>query len=293
MCPSHTVTFSRFLSKRKHMSKNLIAINKKEISEIKAAYSKFLGMADQTMQQAFATGNLLLKLKEKTPHGQWITFLNAAFDGVFEPRHAQKLMSIAANKALVLEVAKGEILSINEMTKVIAEATPEQLERVKQIEAEHRAAEEKRRQEIETEKQRKADEAKIKSEEENIISKVQTKDEPIEGEFTQVQETKAAKKQEEKKPEYSEEQMQIAEAHKILSERNDELEAEILSLSKIFESNDKLKTASAEVKKLTALNSSLESQIRSYQNERSELIKTAKSWRLKYEKLAKENGVTI
>ena len=50
-------------------------------------------------------------------------------------------MTVSTNKLLVLEYFSDEN-SVNQLTKAIADTTPEQLERVKQVEAERLAAEE-------------------------------------------------------------------------------------------------------------------------------------------------------
>lgn len=63
-----------------------------------------------------------------------------------------------------------------------------------------------------------------------------------------------------------------------------ELLAENETLQKIADSDDKLKTALAEIKKLKELNRIAEERIRGLMNEKNEAIKEAKRWRAKFEK---------
>ncbi len=63
-----------------------------------------------------------------------------------------------------------------------------------------------------------------------------------------------------------------------------ELLAENESLAKVFESNDQLAAALAEAKKCREMNRILEERIRGLMNEKSEAIRSAKSWMRRAEK---------
>ncbi len=80
-------------------------------------------------------GERLLEAKEKVGHGRWENLLKSLLGGgICSQQQAHKYMQIAENKALVLEYFNSET-SVNNLTKAISDASPEQLARVEQIKA--------------------------------------------------------------------------------------------------------------------------------------------------------------
>ena len=88
------------------------------------------------VQSVIELGERLLEAKEIVGHGGWETFVKSLLRGeISSPQQAWKYMQIAENKALVLEYFNSET-SVNNLTKAISDASPEQLSRVEQIKAE-------------------------------------------------------------------------------------------------------------------------------------------------------------
>jgi len=73
---------------------------------------------------------------------------------------------------------------------------------------------------------------------------------------------------------------ELASLNKSISKDND-------SMSRVFDANDKLAAATKEIARLNSLNTSLEGRLNGFMNERNALIKEAKYWRAKFEKLEK------
>lgn len=71
-------------------------------------------------------GERLLEAKEKVPFGQWEEWVKRNSEFRFDERQARKFMQIASNKLLVLEYFNNEN-SVNNLTKAISDASPEQL----------------------------------------------------------------------------------------------------------------------------------------------------------------------
>lgn len=250
------------------MGKEIVQNEKQLVSGIVKAFNRMESAKKGYVYSVIELGEKLIQAKEIVPFGQWEKWLKAHSEFAFGMRQAQKFMQVYDNKILVLEYFSAEN-TVDNLTKAIADATPEQLEKAEQLKL--------------------AEEQRIKKAEEEKAAKSAVKDDVIEGSFKEVK-AEIKKEQESKEPEPDYERMELQESVNILSYRNDEIEAELKSISKIFDSNDKLATAAAEIKKLTAVNAGLESQVRSYQAERTELIRTSQMWRKKYEKLAKETG---
>lgn len=252
--------------------KNALVPNEKQLVKgIVSAFNKMESAKKDYVLSVISLGERLLDAKEKVPHGRWETWIKANSEFAFSERQAQKIMLVATNKLLVLEYFSDEN-SVNQLTKAITDATPEQLERVKQIEAKRLVAEEQAK----ADRAAKAAELEAKKAEEQIIEQVQTKEpEIIEGEFVEVIE-----------PEETLEQV-LTEANEILQADNQELVKEIDSVTKILESNDQVAAALAEAKKYRELNRVLNERITGLQNERNELIKSVKYWKNRAEKLEK------
>lgn len=255
------------------MGKELVQNEKQLVSGIVKAFSKMESAKRGYVNSVIELGERLIEAKEKVPHGQWEKWLKANSELAFGNDQASKFIKIATNKLLVLEFFDSE-KSVNSLTKAIADATPEQLEKAEQLKQDEldriAKAEAEKRERFEAKKPEDA-----------------LQDDIIEGSFTEVR-PEVVKPEAEKIEEPDYEKIELQGAVNILAERNDEVEAELKSMSKVFDANDKLAAAAAEIKKLTALNAGLESQVRGYQTERAELVRTANMWRKKYEKLEKE-----
>ena len=76
----------------------------------------------------------------------------------------------------------------------------------------------------------------------------------------------------------------------MLETDNTALQAEVESMVKVFESNDQLTTALAEVKKFQELARVLKESLNGSMNSENAAKRQAKMWKAKYEKLAKEVG---
>lgn len=267
---------------------NQIVNQKQIVKNIVKAFDKMESAKKNYVMSVIDLGEQLNHAKKLVAHGEWENWLKVNSELTFGHEQATKFMKVAANKLLVLEFFNSET-SVNNLTKAISDATPEQLEKVEQL----KQAEIDKR----AEQQRKADEAFRIAEQLESEKKAQplpaqsTADsEPLEGDFKEV---KPKKEDPEPEPEHN---IELQEAVNILSERNDELEAEILSVCKVFESNDQLATAAAEIKKLTAVNVGLQSRVTGAQNERTELIRTLNYWKKRAEKAEKklqENGIAV
>lgn len=267
---------------------SLIKTNKQLKADVKKFGLSSISKAKGAIEDSILCGTALIKLKEITPHGKWESEFKSAIDGVFGLRHGQKLMQISAQKDLLLIAPKDEVLTLNDALEFISNATPEQLEMVKQIEAERLAAEEQAK----ADRAAKAAELEARREEEQTIAQVQTKEpEIIEGDFQEVKNT-ATKAEEvktgfvqieaEKMEEIEDSLHELASLNKSISKDND-------SMVKIFDANDQLGAAVKEIKRLNDLNTSLEGRLNGFMNERNALIKEAKYWRARAEKLEKAN----
>jgi hypothetical protein len=82
----------------------------------------------------------------------------------------------------------------------------------------------------------------------------------------------------------------LQETIEMLETDNSALQTEIESMAKVFESNDQLTTALAEVKKFQELARVLKESLNGAMNSENAAKRQAKMWRDKYQKLAKEVG---
>ena len=105
------------------------------IADIKKTWASALSDAKSSMDKAIYTGELLTKLKEKTPHGQWEKVLNDNFELSFGRVQASILMRCFANKELIKIATDGEVLTIHEMIKTIQSATQEQIAEAEDLKA--------------------------------------------------------------------------------------------------------------------------------------------------------------
>jgi hypothetical protein len=263
--------------------KKEVAVNKKQlIKDFQKAQTGFIGSMSKGIEYAFLMGDILVKVKEITPHGGFENAVKNELQFAFGLRQAQKFMQISVNKTLALVVAEGDILSIDNLTKAITDATPEQLARAEELK---REAEEKQAA-IEQEKQQKI--AEREAEKLEIPESIKTQVEPdiIEGEFKELK-VDAVIPEAKPEPEPTmEEQLTIMVED--LQAMNEELQKDNDSMVKIFEENDQLKAALNELKRVNELNRVLEERVRGLQNERNEMVRSVKYWKVRFEKLEKE-----
>jgi hypothetical protein len=251
--------------------------NKLIKSDIKKYGLSSIAKAKGAIEDSILCGIALIELKENTPHGQWEIEFKSAIDGVFGLRHGQKLMQIAAKKELLKIASESDILTLNDAIDLISNATPEQLEKAEQLKIEQ--------------------EQKRLAEEQAKTEKPATKKAPeiIEGEFTEV---KPEPKKPEPKPQEVKPGMVQIEAEKLeemedglheLASLNNTISKDNASMVKVFDANDQMAAAVKEIKRLNDLNTSLEGRLNGFMTERNALIKEAKYWRTKFEKLEKAN----
>jgi hypothetical protein len=256
-----------------------LTTKKQLIKDFHKAQDGFISSMKKGLEYAVLMGDALTKIKDITPHGQFESVLKNDIDVAFGVRHAQRFMAIAANKELIQVASVGELLSINEMTKLISDATPEQIEKAEQL----RREEEARRQQVEAEKQRKAAELQAKK----AAQEKPKEPEIIEGEFKEIKPSQ--KKEEPARP--KEDPIDVmSQVVDELQAANSELIQEIESVTRVLESNDQTGKALDEAKRFREVNRVLEERIRGLQNEANEAKRQAKYWKGKFEKLAKEVG---
>lgn len=259
--------------------KEIAITNEKQIlTGIKKAFDAMESSKKSYVYSVIELGEKLIEAKIKAGHGNWEKFcessLKSALGGrISSSRQALKYMEVAENKLLVLEYFSDEN-SVNNLTKAISDASPEQLEKVKQLEAE----EEQKRLAAEAEK----------------LAKAEAKKQPeiTEGEFIEVK-PKVGQKEEvktgfvqidAKELEKIEDNMhELASLNKSISKDND-------SMERVFNANDQLSAAAKEIRRLNGLNTSLEGRLNGFMVERNALIKEAKYWRSRFEKLEKQLG---
>lgn len=256
------------------MSKDLIPNQKLIVSGITKAFNKMENAKKGYVYSVIELGEKLNSAKELVPHGEWENFLNVSSEGTFGRKQAHKFMQIANNKSLVLEFFDDE-QSINGLTKAISDATPEQIAQVEQIKKDQ------------ADKAALAEATAALAETARILKAAQ-EDEVIEGVFEEVKAPIV-------EPEIIERPVEdpfevLQETIEMLSTDNDALQAEVESMAKVFESNEQLTTALAEVKKFQELARVLKESLNGSMNSENAAKRQAKMWKAKYEKLAKEVG---
>lgn len=270
------------------MNKELIPNEKQLAARIEKAESRVDRSLKTFIDDCIFLGEEIIEVRKNIPHGQWEKFLNRNSHFRFATsRQASKFIRIAENKTFAKMFLIGET-SIDGLNKGIADATPEQIEQAKAIEAEQEA----KRQQAEAEKNRKAAEMEAKKAEQTKPKEPEI----IEGEFKEIKPKQEAAKQEPVKDGFVQVQADVLEQ---MEDRyletmsvNDSLTKEIESICKVFESNDQLTEAAKEIKRLTDINTALENRLNghlnSYQNERRELINTLNHWKRRAEKAEKK-----
>lgn len=256
------------------MNKELIPNEKQLAARIERAESRVDRSLKTFIDDCIFLGEEIIEVRKNIPHGQWEKFLNRNSHFRFATsRQASKFIRIAENKTFAKTFLIGET-SIDGLNKGIADATPEQIEQAKAIEAEQEA----KRQQAEAEKLRKAEELKTKQAEQAKPKEPEV----IEGEFKEIK----------PKPEEptTEQESPVDMMQSVIDELQEQLQvvtSDNESMAKVFESNDQLAVALAELKQAKELNRVLEERIRGLQNEKNEAIRAARMWKAKFEKLEK------
>ena len=255
------------------MSKELIPNQKQIVLGITKAFNKMESAKKGYVYSVIELGEKLNLAKELVPHGGWEKFLNANSELAFGIAQAQKFMKVANNKALVLEFFDDE-QSVDSLTRAIANVTPEQIAQVEQLKKE------------EADRVALAEANKALAEAKAAIDNAKKQDDVIDGVFEEV-----------KAPEPEVDVRPVEDPFDVLQETiemleidNSALQTEIESMAKVFESNDQLTTALAEVKKFQELARVLKESLNGAMNSENAAKRQAKMWKAKYERLAKEVG---
>jgi hypothetical protein len=263
------------------MNTNLVSKNQL-IQDLNDAQLGFINSASQTMEYAFKIGEILSKLKEITPHGQFEKVIKNDTRVAFGVKQAQRLMRIAAHRAFILEKAKGEALSLREMDKLISST--------KQVQKPAMNAE--------------VIDDGIPVNPENRLSILGKAgpEEIIEGEFTQIpvrapEPTEPASSIKQAQPESHPEPEQPKELSVVeaLQDMVDELLSQIDVLTAeheqmriVLEDDNHIVAAMKEVKRLTDQNRVLSERINGLMAEKNEAIKSVRYWKKKAEQLEKQ-----
>ena len=264
------------------MSKDLIPNQKLIVSGITKAFNKMENAKKGYVYSVIELGEKLNSAKQIIPHGEWQNWIAKHNSELcFGAIQASKFMQIANNKSLVLEFFDDE-QSINGLTKAISDATPEQIAQVEQIKKD---AERKRQDEAYKEHKILAAKRELDIAQKEAEAQ---EDEVIEGVFEEVKAPIV-------EPEIIERPVEdpfdvLQETIEMLETDNTALQTEIESMVKVFESNDQLTTALAEVKKFQELARVLKESLNGSMNSENAAKRQAKMWKAKYEKLAKEVG---
>ena len=226
------------------------------------------------VKSVIGMGKQLIIEKKNVPHGDWERVVKASSEDAFGADQAARIMRVAANEDAVMMYFSNDT-SILQLCKHIAEMSPEQIAQVEQI------------------KKDQADKAALAEAtaalaETNRILKAAQEDEVIEGVFEEVKAPVV-------EPEIIERPVEdpfdvLQETIEMLETDNTALQTEIESMVKVFESNDQLTTALAEVKKFQELARVLKESLNGSMNSENAAKRQAKMWKAKYEKLAKEVG---
>ncbi|MEY3759899.1 MAG: hypothetical protein RIR39_1390, partial [Pseudomonadota bacterium] len=207
---------------------------------------------------------------------------DAMFDFNFTYEHSAKLIRISENKELINLVSGGDILTINEMSEIVANKTAEQEEELKILRLEEEDRIFRKASEDAYNKQVAADKATAGI---------------IEGEFVEVTPEPVAEIPEAPKPEavvkksevdLIEEKLEmVLDQNFELTSMNNALDKDNESLVKIFESDEQLKTSVAEVRRLNEMVTLLNGRIVGLQNECNEAKKNVRMWKSLAEKSEK------
>jgi hypothetical protein len=263
------------------MNTNLVSKNQL-IQDLNDAQLGFINSASQTMEYAFKIGEILSKLKEITPHGQFENVIKNDTRVAFGVKQAQRLMRIAAHRAFILEKAKGEALSLREMDKLISST--------KQVQKPAMNAE--------------VIDDGIPVNPENRLSILGKagQEEILEGEFTEIPtiapeppETASFIDQTQPEPKEAPEQPEEPSDSDVWRDMVYELQSQVDALTAdnermriVLEDDNHIVAAMKEVKRLTDQNRVLSERINGLMAEKNEAIKSVRYWKKKAEQLEKQ-----
>ncbi len=226
------------------------------------------------VKSVIGMGKQLIIEKKNVPHGDWERVVKASSEDAFGADQAARIMRVAANEDAVMMYFSNDT-SILQLCKHLAEMSPEQIAQVEQIKKDQ------------ADKAALAEATAALAETARILKAAQ-EDEVIEGVFEEVKAPIV-------EPEIIERPVEdpfdvLQETIEMLETDNTALQTEIESMAKVFESNDQLTTALAEVKKFQELARVLKESLNGSMNSENAAKRQAKMWKAKYEKLAKEVG---
>ena len=226
------------------------------------------------VKSVIGMGKQLIIEKKNVPHGDWERVVKASSEDAFGADQAARIMRVAANEDAVMMYFSNDT-SILQLCKHLAEMSPEQIAQVEQIKKDQ------------ADKAALAEATAALAETARILKAAQ-EDEVIEGVFEEVKAPVV-------EPEIIERPVEdpfdvLQETIEMLETDNTALQTEIESMVKVFESNDQLTTALAEVKKFQELARVLKESLNGSMNSENAAKRQAKMWKAKYEKLAKEVG---
>ena len=226
------------------------------------------------VKSVIGMGKQLIIEKKNVPHGDWERVVKASSEDAFGADQAARIMRVAANEDAVMMYFSNDT-SILQLCKHIAEMSPEQIAQVEQIKKDQ------------ADKAALAEATAALAETARILKAAQ-EDEVIEGVFEEVKAPVVELEIVERPVEDPFDVLQ--ETIEMLETDNTALQTEIESMVKVFESNDQLTTALAEVKKFQELARVLKESLNGSMNSENAAKRQAKMWKAKYEKLAKEVG---
>lgn len=247
---------------------NQLVNTKKLSNEINRAFTQMQKAKNDYVFSVINLGEKLLEAKEYVGFGAWEDYINRNSEFRFDARQARKYMQIAMHKDLVIALFKdGDMRpSVNQITKSIASATPEQLEAAKTVHEPN---------------------------DDSILGLVMEKSMPtpdelaeaIDGEFIEIEpeQTLAAEPMPEAEGSFSDGDL-IAE----LQSLNDELTAENERMQIVFDDDNHIAAAMAENKKLSELVRVLNERINGLLSEKNEAIRSAKYWKRKFDQIEKQ-----
>ena len=256
------------------MKQVALANEKKYIARIEKAEKRIVISSKTFMDDCIFLGDELTEIKNLLGHGNWIPFLNRQSHFRFATsRQASNYIRIAENKLFSREFLTSET-SVDGIVKSISDATPEQIAKVEQLKKE------------EADRIALAETNKALAEAKAAIDNAKKQDDVIDGVFEEVI-----------APEPEVDVRPVEDPFDVLQETiemleidNSALQTEIESMAKVFESNDQLTTALAEVKKFQELARVLKESLNGAMNSENAAKRQAKMWKAKYERLAKEVG---
>ena len=264
------------------MSKEIAIPNEKSIvARLNKPFKVMKSSHYVYVKSVIGMGKQLIIEKKNVPHGDWERVVKASSEDAFGADQAARIMRVAANEDAVMMYFSNDT-SILQLCKHIAEMSPEQIAQVEQIKKD---AERKRQDEAYKEHKILAAKRELDIAQKEAEAQ---EDEVIEGVFEEVKAPIV-------EPEIIERPVEdpfdvLQETIEMLETDNTALQTEIESMVKVFESNDQLTTALAEVKKFQELARVLKESLNGSMNSENAAKRQAKMWKAKYEKLAKEVG---